>query len=264
MKKLHFVIIGAHPDDPDGACGGLARLMRLKGHDVTLVSATDGSAGHHEMERKPLAERRLGEAQQAGRTLDCPYIVLPIPDGELTASLENRAIMIKLIRKLNPDVIITHRTCDYHPDHRATGQLVMDASYLIGVPLCCPEVPAMRKTPVILSACDEFTVPRPFRADVCVRIDETIDCRVEAMLCHVSQYFEWLPWCDHWDAVAAAETMEEKRSLLYRQEKNYAAQVASRFAEHLPEGTQYAEAYEWNEYGAPLTEELIQEMTRPV
>ena len=36
MKKLHFVIIGAHPDDPDGACGGLAKLMRLKGHDVTL------------------------------------------------------------------------------------------------------------------------------------------------------------------------------------------------------------------------------------
>jgi len=48
VKKLHFVIIGAHPDDPDGACGGLAKLMRLKGHDVTLVSATDGSAGHHD------------------------------------------------------------------------------------------------------------------------------------------------------------------------------------------------------------------------
>lgn len=264
MKKLHFVIIGAHPDDPDGACGGLARLMRLKGHDVTLVSVTDGSAGHHEMERAPLAARRLEEAQQAGRTLDCPYIVLPIPDGGLTASLENRAAMLRLIRELNPDVIITHRTCDYHPDHRATGQLVMDCSYLLGVPLCCPEAPAMRKTPVILSAYDSFTVPRPFRGDVCVRIDETVDCRVEAMLCHVSQYFEWLPWCDHWDDVSAAETMEEKRTLLTRQEKNSAAQVASRFAAHLPKGTQYAEAYEWNEYGAPLTEELIQEMTLPV
>lgn len=264
MKKLHFVIIGAHPDDPDGACGGLAKLMRLKGHDVTLVSVTDGSAGHHEMERAPLAERRLNEAQQAGRALDCPYIVLPIPDGELTPSLENRAVMIRLIRELNPDVIITHRTCDYHPDHRATGQLVMDASYLIGVPLCCPEAPAMRKTPVILSAYDEFTVPCPFRADVCVRIDETIDCRVEAMLRHVSQYFEWLPWCDHWDAVAAAPTMEEKRALLCEQEKGYAARVAKKLADRLPEGTQYAEAYEWNEYGAPLTDELIREMTSPV
>ena len=59
-------------------------------------------------------------------------------------------------------------------------------------------------------------------------------------------------------------TMEEKRALLYQQEKNYAARVAARYTDRLPEGTQYAEAYEWNEYGAPLTDELIREMTAPL
>lgn len=263
MNKLHFLIIGAHPDDPDGTCGGLAQLMRRKGHAVTLVSVTDGSAGHQHMERKALAERRLKESEQCGQMLDCPYVVLPVPDGELTPSLENRAMLIRFLRQQNPDVIITHRTCDYHPDHRNTGQLVMDCSYLLGVPLCCPDTPAMRKTPVILSAYDAFTNPAPFRGDVCVRIDEVIDRRVDAMLCHVSQFYEWLPWCNHWDDVAAAPTMEAKKALLHQREARLAALIASRFADRLPEGTHYAEAYDWNEYGAELTDELIREMTEP-
>ena len=37
---------------------------------------------------------------------------------------------------------------------------------------------------------------------------------------------------------------------------------AQLYADKLPEGTQYAEAFEWNEYGAPLTDELIEVMTK--
>ena len=69
---------------------------------------------------------------------------------------------------MKPDVIITHRSCDYHPDHRACGQLVCDCSYMVGVPLFCPDVPALRKAPVILFTEDRFTQPAPFRADIAV------------------------------------------------------------------------------------------------
>ncbi len=261
MEKLHFLIIGAHPDDPDGSCGGLALKMRRKGHNVTLISVTDGGAGHHLMEREALVARRREESRQSGLKLDCPYIVMDIPDGELTPSLENRAKLIEQIRRINPDVIITHRTCDYHPDHRATGQMVMDCSYLMGVPLYCPQFPAMRKTPVILSAYDEFTKPTPFQADVCVPIDEELDRRTDAILCHESQYLEWLPWCDHWEDVASAETIEEKKAVMYERQRRYASEIARKYADALPAGTRYAEVYEWNEYGAELTEELRREMT---
>lgn len=260
MKKLQFLIIGAHPDDPD-SCGGLAQLMRQKGHEVTLLSLTDGSAGHHEMGRKELAERRREEARQAGLVLDCPYIVASVPDGELIPSLENRALLMKYIRQINPDVIITHRTCDYHPDHRSTAQLVMDCSYLLGVPLYCPDIPAMRKTPVILSMHDEFTRPLPFSPDVVLPIDGVIENCLQALLKHVSQYYEWLPWCDHWDDVTAAVTMEEKTKVLLKRAEGWFSTIADKYAHLLPEGTRYAEAYEWNEYGAPLTDELIREMT---
>ena len=261
MNKLHFLIIGAHPDDCDLRAAGLALRMRKKGHDVTFLSATDGSAGHQEMEREALAARRLEETKAAGALLDVEYRVLPIPDAGLTTSLEHRHLLLKAIREVDPDVIITHRTCDYHPDHRCCGQLVMDCSYLIGVPLCCPDVPAMRKTPVILSMWDRFVNPVPFRADVCVPIDDVIEKKIDAVLCHVSQFYEWLPWVEGWKELEGVEDFEERTALLRLRQRTRFSRNAQQYADKLPEGTKYAEAFEWNEYGAKLTEELIREMT---
>jgi len=261
MRKLHFMVIGAHPDDCDLRAAGLAARMRRKGHDVTFVSATDGSAGHHEMSREALAARRLEEVKASGKVLDIDYRVLPIPDGELTGSLEHRYALLKVIRECNPDVIITHRTSDYHPDHRACGQLVMDCSYMVCVPLCCPEVPAMRKAPVILSMSDRFTKPLPFQADIVVPNDDVVEKKLDACLCHVSQMYEWLPWIDRWDGLKDAKTFEEKTEIVREDWRDFCTRDASRYAHKLPEGTKYAEAFEFNEYGARLTEELIREMT---
>lgn len=263
MDKLRFLIVGAHPDDPDICAGGLAIQMAKKGHAVTMLSLTDGSAGHHLMTRAALAERRLAETRRAAAVYGCEYRVLPIPDGALTASLEHRERLLAILRELRPDVVLVHRTCDYHPDHRAAGQLVMDCAYLLGVPLCCPDVPPLRKTPVILSLWDAFTRPTPFRPDVCVPIDGVIERKLDGILCHVSQFYEWLPWCDHWPEIEAAPTFEEKTALLREKEASRFARIAERCQDRLPAGTRYAEAFEWNEYGAPLTDALVNEMTRP-
>ena len=43
-----------------------------------------------------------------------------------------------------------HRPNDYHPDHRAVGQLVQDASYMVTVPFFCPDTPHLERNPVFL------------------------------------------------------------------------------------------------------------------
>ncbi len=262
MKKYRFLVIGAHPDDCDLLAAGLAMKMIQKGHEVFFLSATDGSAGHQTMSRKELAERRYEECRQAGEVLGLHYETLPIPDGELTADLQCRAMLMRRIREIAPDVILTHRTCDYHPDHRACGQLVMDCSYLVGVPLVCPETPVLRHAPVILSMWDRFQNPVPFRADICVPIDAFVDDKVRATLCHVSQFYEWLPWVGHQQDVLEAETFEAKTEALQNRLRARFALPASMYADMLPQGTQYAEAFEWNEYGGALTDELIEIMTK--
>ena len=260
MKKYRFLVIGAHPDDCDLLAAGFAMKMLKKGHEVFFLSATDGSAGHQTMSREELTIRRAGECRLAGEVLGLTYETLPIPDGELTADLTYRRMLMKRIREIAPDVILTHRICDYHPDHRACGQLVMDCSYLVGVPLFCPETPVLRSAPVILSLWDRFQNPAPFRADVCTAIDDVVEYKLQATLCHVSQFYEWLPWIGHQEDVLSAETFEDKTAVLRKRLSERFALPAQMYADKLPEGTQYAEAFEWNEYGAPLPDELIEVM----
>ena len=40
------------------------------------------------------------------------------------------------------------------------------------------------------------------------------------------------------------------------------SRAAKLYPDKLPEGTQHAEAFEWNEYGGKLTDELIEVMTK--
>jgi LmbE family N-acetylglucosaminyl deacetylase len=48
-QKLNVLFIGAHPDDCEIKAGGTIRLYCELGHNVRIVSVTNGNAGHHEM-----------------------------------------------------------------------------------------------------------------------------------------------------------------------------------------------------------------------
>ena len=67
MKQLNIMVIGAHPDDCEGGCGGIALKYIKEGSKVTFVSVTDGSAGHQTMDRKTLANVRREEAERSYR-----------------------------------------------------------------------------------------------------------------------------------------------------------------------------------------------------
>ena len=192
-KKLKVLMIGAHPDDNDICGGGLALKYAAAGHSVRFLSVCNGCGGHHKMQPKEIAERRLGETQAVAALAGIEYDVWDIPDCEVIADLETRKRLINYIRAFNPDIIFTHRTNDYHADHRNAAMLVQDASYLLTVPNLCPEVPAMRFMPVIMYFRDRFKNP-PFVPDMIVDIDDVIDKKYELWNCHVSQFYEWLPY----------------------------------------------------------------------
>lgn len=186
-------MIGAHPDDPDGCGGGTALRYVARGDEVRFLSVSDGSAGHQSMAPAPLAARRRKEADAVAALIGITYDVWDIPDGEVEANLENRRRMVRYIRAYAPDLVITHRSNDYHADHRNVALLVQDASYLLTVPNFCPDTPILPQMPVIAFFADRFKQP-PFRADVVVPIDDVVDKKYEVLRSHVSQYFEWLPF----------------------------------------------------------------------
>ncbi len=124
------------------------------------------------------------------------YVTWEFPDGELEPSLTVRRAVIREIRSFGPDLVITHRTNDYHPDHRAVGMVVQDASYMVTVPSICADVPALSADPIVASMVDLFTRPNPLRPDVILETTEEFDLAVQMAACHESQFFQWLPYHD--------------------------------------------------------------------
>jgi LmbE family N-acetylglucosaminyl deacetylase len=259
MEPLRILVLGAHPDDADVKAGGTAARWCALGHRVGLVSLTDGGAGHQTLRRPALVERRRGEARAAAAVIGATYEVLHNPDGELTPTLEARRDLIRRIRTFAPDLILTHRPTDYHPDHRYTSVLVQDAAYMVTVPAVCPETPHLARDPVILYLSDDFRRPVPFRADVVVDIGAEVDRVVDMVHCHASQFYEWLPYNGGYlDRVPAGA--DARRAWLGERIRRRLRPLADRHRDRVLETygaeagarVEYIEAFEVSEYGAPL------------
>ncbi|MBW3599194.1 MAG: PIG-L family deacetylase, partial [Planctomycetes bacterium] len=250
--------LGAHPDDAEFQAGGLAAKYRQAGHVVKLVSVTYGAAGHYQTFGPPLAAGRKQEAAAAGRVIGAEYVTWDFPDGSLVPSLEVRLQIIREIRSFQPDLVLTHRPCDYHPDHRAVGAAVQDASYLVTVPAVAPETPALRRDPVVAYMPDLFTRPSPLRPDVLIDFSEHLETVVQMLACHRSQVFEWLPY----NKGAAEELPADEEQRLAWLRGWLDARLRER-ADHFRDATIAAfgdrgrsvtclEVFEISEYAAPL------------
>ena len=193
-QPLNVIFFGAHPDDCDLNAGGTAALFAQMGHKVKFVSFTDGSKGHHVMKSDEIAKRFITSMGKVAEILGIEYDCLCNSDGELMPTIENRKAVIKLICDWKADIVITNRPNDYHPDHRNASVLVQDAAYMISVPLMIPEGEPLLKAPVFLYMPDRFTKPAPFSPDIVIDITPVVEKKIDILLAHDFQMFEWLPW----------------------------------------------------------------------
>ena len=110
--KPRLLILGAHPDDAEYHGGGLASIYRQLDRPVKMISVTDGSAGHYQRTPAELVQLRRSEAANAGHVIGATYETWDFPDGSLEPTLDVRRRIIQEIREFQPDLVLTHRTCD--------------------------------------------------------------------------------------------------------------------------------------------------------
>lgn len=267
FSSPRLLILGAHPDDCEFHAGGLAARYRRLGHAVKMISVTPGDVGHHEISGPALAKVRTNEAAKAAAVIGAESEVWPFPDGSLTPSLDLRWKIIREIRTWRPSVVLTHRPNDYHPDHRAVGQAVQDASYMVTVPMLLPDVPIVAKDPIVGYLPDKFTKPTPLQADVVIDVGNELDTIVNLLAAHDSQMFNWLPynrgeldqipkehgarlvWLKGWHGARLREQADRFRKELI------AAYGPERGAK-----VEYAEAFEISEYASKLTPEAKEKL----
>ena len=179
---MKILSIGAHQDDNEFRVGGMAYKWVKAGHEVRFLSMCNGCGGHHILSPEETSATRAKESAAVAEYLGIRYDIWhDVDDCTITPSLDLRWRLIRYIREYSPDLIIAHRTNDYHADHRASAQLVQDASYLLTVPHTCPDSPAMRRMPVIVYNEDKFKYP-PFVPTYVMDIDEAIS-RIDGIHC---------------------------------------------------------------------------------
>lgn len=271
-RSLRIIAFGAHPDDAEFKVGGTAVRWAARGDRVKLVSMTNGDLGHYVQSGGPLARRRAEEVAEAGQILGAESAVMDIHDGELMPSLENRKMMTNLIREWQADIVLSHRTNDYNPDHRYVGVLAHDTAFMVSVPYYMPLTEETENNPVYLHYSDRFEKPYPFQPDIVVDIDDVFEQKIDAIDKLASQVYEVNYSSVGRERQRAIQSVPkdpaERRAWLVKQHGARYAAVADEYREELvkwygPErgkAVRYAEAFEICQYGRQPTEEEIRQL----
>ena len=137
--------IGAHPDDIDFGCGGTLAKWAAAGCEITELILTDGSKGSWDpkADRDSLVALRREEQRAAAASLGASDVVfLDHVDGELASGLAERAEVCRVIREVQPDVVLGHdpwKRYRLHPDHRHAGLLAVEGIVAARDPHFFPE-----------------------------------------------------------------------------------------------------------------------------
>ncbi len=178
--------ITTHPDDMEINCAGTLLKCKERGDRVVVCHLCNGDLGHEIIMQKELAEIRAGEAKNSGAMAGFEVFWGGFGDVDIYSdNKEARDKVVDVIRKVNPDFIITHDPNDYMPDHTATSRLVFDASFAATVPhyKTSVDTPA-RLVPIYYM---DNLAGVNFQPEEYVDVTDHIEKKLEMLECHASQ-----------------------------------------------------------------------------
>jgi LmbE family N-acetylglucosaminyl deacetylase len=190
-----ILVVVAHPDDAEFGCGGSAARWTAEGREVHYVIMTSGNRGSDDPAMTPerLALVRQDEQRAAARTLGIAEVVfLGYPDGELEDTRDARRDVVREIRRVRPDRLVTQspfptlNPYSGHRDHRHAGRLAVDAVYPYARDrLHFPELASAGFQPHKVG---EVYLMGHAEPDVVVDITGTMERKLEALRHHASQF----------------------------------------------------------------------------
>jgi LmbE family N-acetylglucosaminyl deacetylase len=194
---LRVLVVLAHPDDPEFFCGGTIARWAYEGRQVFYCLLTRGDKGADEVGTDPQAMAQLREKEQraAAAVLGvCEVRFLAYPDGYLTPDLAVRKDVVRVIRQVRPDILLTCDPTNYfpsdryinHPDHRAAGHIALDAVFpAAGSGMFFPELAS--EEGLAPHKVSQVYVAMPQVPTTMVDVTDFVDRKIAALREHASQ-----------------------------------------------------------------------------
>jgi len=127
--KLDILAIGVHPDDIELSCAGTILKEIAAGKQVGVLDLTHGELG-----TRGSGPLRLIEAANSAKILglSCRENV-GLADGFFINDQEHILPIVEILRKYQPDIILSNAPKDRHPDHGRASKLISDACFYSGL-----------------------------------------------------------------------------------------------------------------------------------
>ncbi len=204
-RPERVLAFGCHPDDVEFMCAGTLALLAQHGLEIHIATMTGGDVGAATQTREEIKARRLRESAASAAVLSGHFHFAGGCDLEVEFNAAYRKMAVRVMRAVDPAIVLTLPPMDYMADHEMTSLLVRNAAYIASVPLYDCGAPTLRPTrrfPYLYywnasALKDIFGRPLPMRFGV--DVGSVMRTKERMLACHKSQR-EWLAYHNKWDA----------------------------------------------------------------
>ena len=183
MSQVDILAIFAHPDDVELAVGGTLLKMKHLGYRTGALDVTGG-----EMGTRGTPDGRAREAENAAKILKLDTREnLGLPDGHVFVTDQERTKLVRVLRRLKPNVILTHQDGDPHPDHNHIAKLVRESARLASMRRYDEETGSEK---IAVPNVAHFVFSRRVQPSFIVDISDFLEQKMEAIRAHGSQFYD--------------------------------------------------------------------------
>jgi LmbE family N-acetylglucosaminyl deacetylase len=198
-ESQRVLVVVAHPDDPEYFCGATLAKWAREGKAIHYLVLTCGEKGSDDPAMTPekICAMRQAEQRAAAQVIGVHKVhFLDYPDGELANAPAVRRDIVRELRRVRPQIVITTDPTTYlidqrwinHVDHRIAGLATLEA--------VMPAAANRFYFPELLT--EGLTPYLPHQVWLCltntpnhkVDVTQTIEVKVAALLEHKSQVHE--------------------------------------------------------------------------
>ncbi|KQB99106.1 bacillithiol biosynthesis deacetylase BshB1 [Pedobacter sp. Hv1] len=182
--KLDILVFAVHPDDAELGCSGTLLKHIALGKKVGIIDFTRGELG-----TRGSAEIRDTEAADSAQILGLHVREnLKLRDGFFKNDEAHQLELIKMVRKYQPEIILTNALHDRHPDHGRAGDLANDAIFLSGLRRIETELDGVVQTPWRPRLVLQYIQDRYIEPDVIIDITDFMETKLASIRAFKTQF----------------------------------------------------------------------------
>lgn len=129
-EALCIVAVGAHAADMEFTAGATLLKHVRAGWTGQIINLTLGEKGSGTLSTDDYGAQKKREAEACAAILGVTQHFLPYRDGELVDDVATARALAVELRRLRPEVVITHWKQSMHLDHEATYRLCRQAIFM--------------------------------------------------------------------------------------------------------------------------------------